>query len=221
MSGKRSDEMNSMDHIARVPNVVIEDTRAPAAVAEHVAATLAFRGDKSIALSGGSTPPKIFQELSGEGIGWTGARVYPTDERRVPTDHPASNVGMLRAQLGGSGAIIVELEAGMRPEPFDLVWVGMGDDGHVASLFPAMTIVEDPLYACVIETVPRPLPKEAPFARLTLNLAALVATKQILLVVSGVPKRRMLQEVLAAEPDLPVTRLLRAARRPVSIYTLD
>lgn len=210
-----------MTRIARFPNVEVERARDPGAVARHIAGILALPGSKRIALSGGTTPPKVFQALSSHGVRWDGASVCPTDERQVPQDHPASNAGMLRSHLADQGASISALRAGSCVEPFDLVWVGMGDDGHVASLFPKMTISGDRAFPCVIETAPIPLPKEAPFARLTLNLAALVATRQMLLVVSGAAKRRLIQEVIVSQPDLPVTRLLRAVPCPVSIYALD
>lgn len=210
-----------MDRIAQFLDVAVEEPRDARAVAERVSSILSLPGCKRIALSGGSTPPRVFQELANLGVRWNGAWVCPTDERQVDPHHPASNVGMLRAQIGNQGANIAALKAGARPAPFDLVWVGMGDDGHIASLFPNMTTGENHSFPCVLEVVPIPLPIEAPFARLTLNLAALVATKQILLVVSGDAKRRLINRVLVDRPDLPVTRLLRAARCPVSIYTLD
>ena len=210
-----------MEQIAQFLDFAVEESRDARAVAERVASILSSPGCKRIAVSGGSTPPRIFRELADLGIGWNGAWVCPTDERQVDPHHPASNVGMLRAQIGNQGANIVALKAGVRTAPFDLVWVGMGDDGHVASLFPNMTTGENHTFPCVLEVVPIPLPREAPFARLTLNLAALVATRQILLVVSGAAKRRLIDRVLVDQPDLPVTRLLRAARCPVSIYALD
>ncbi|MET0251574.1 MAG: 6-phosphogluconolactonase [Novosphingobium sp.] len=189
-----------------------------AAVAARIAAAVARPGAKRIAVPGGSTPLRIFELLADRKLDWGGATLVLTDDRQVPRDHPASNHGKLSAALGDSGATLVELRDGAPMEPFDLVWLGMGEDGHVASLFPQMAAAERS-GPHVIATVPEPLPPEAPFARLSLNLAALVAAGEIILVVTGATKRALLEQVLAGNAqDLPVAQMLRAARSPVTIY---
>lgn len=204
-------------------SVVWADRGDAPAVADCIAGVLARPGDKRIAVPGGSTPRRIFELLAARDLEWRGATLVLTDERQVPADHPASNFAKLATALGGTQARIAPLQAGDRVEPFDLVWLGMGEDGHVASLFPKMVVqgasLDQGNGPRVIATVPDPLPPGAPFARLSLNFEALVRAGQIILVVSGAGKRALLERVIAGSgEDLPVARLLRAARCPVTIY---
>ena len=191
------------------------------AVADRIAVELARPGAKRIALTGGSTPAKVFDELARRDLDWTGVTICLTDDRRVPDDHPASNHGKLVAALGavlaGGGVTIERLTEGAPVAPFDLVWLGMGEDGHIASLFPHMQAVIRP-GATVISTTPIPLPPEAPFDRLTLNLRALKATKEIILVVTGNSKRALIERVLAGSDAYPVSDILRGYGPPVTIY---
>ena len=202
--------------MASKPAVEWADPGDAGAVAERIAAEVTRRGAKRIAVPGGSTPGKVFAALRKRAIDWRGTTLVPTDDRRVASDHPASNFGALTAVLGDSGAQIEALEEGARQAPFDLVWLGMGADGHVASLFPHMLAELRP-GPCVIATTPIPLPPEAPFPRLSLNRAALSATRELILVVSGTEKRAVIERALRGD-DLPVSDFLRGAGPPVTIY---
>jgi len=188
-----------------------------AAVADRIAAAIAAPGNKRIAVPGGSTPFKVFELLAARGLDWSRVTLCPTDDRVVPEDHPASNTGRLRAVLGHTGVTIEPLEEGARPAPFDLVWLGMGEDGHVASIFPHM-LAEIRPGACVISTTPIPLPAEAPFPRLTLNQAALRRAGEIILVVTGAAKRKVIDRVLQGSDLFPVADFLRGKGPPVTIY---
>jgi 6-phosphogluconolactonase len=195
-----------------------------AAVADRIGRELARStrnggGAKRIAVPGGSTPLRVFDLLAARQFDWSGATLVLTDDRQVPPSHPASNFGRLAAALGEARCRIAPLTAGEPVEPFDLVWLGMGADGHVASLFPRMIVNGEGEGPRVIATVPDPLPPEARFPRLSLNLAALVRTREIILVVTGEAKRALLEQVLAGgAPDLPVARLVWAATCPLTIY---
>lgn len=189
-----------------------------AAVADRIAAELAKPGPRRLAMTGGSTPLKVFALLKTRGLDWRGTTLALTDDRRVPDDHPASNFGKLFAALGDSGASFERLEEGASVAPFDLVWLGMGEDGHVASLFPTMQALVRP-GATVIATTPVPLPPEAPFDRLTLTARALKATREIILVVTGAAKKALIEDVLSGNADYPVSEFLRGADGPpVTIY---
>lgn len=188
------------------------------AVADRLAEMVARPGEKRIAVPGGTTPRKVFDLLASRKLDWSGTEVWLTDDRQVPHDHPASNFGQLVAALGDSGAMLVELREGDAVPRFDLIWLGMGTDGHIASLFPTMT-AEERAGPHVITTIPEPLPPEASFARLSLNLAALVAADEIIVVVIGAEKRQVLEAALRGQAEhLPIARLLRAATCPVTIY---
>ena len=186
-----------------------------AAVAAYVAATVARPGPKLLALPGGTTPAPIFARLSTMLLPWEKVTIVPGDERLVPHDNPASNVGALRAAFGSTGATIEPLSLGPPPSRFDLVWLGMGGDGHIASLFPNC----DPDAAAaarVIRVSPDPPPPEAPFERLTLNLAAIANSDAVILVIRGAAKHALVEAAAAGENDLPIARLLKIA--PVNVF---
>ena len=187
-----------------------------AAVADTVAAAIRG-GARTLALPGGATPRPIFAALAARPLPWAEVTILPGDERLVADDHPARNAGQLRAAFGATGATVRDLVEGMAVPPLDLVWLGMGTDGHVASIFPGGDYRwRDP--AAVIRVRPEPLPPEAPFARLTLNLAALVSATAIILVIRGSAKRALLEDAARQGNDLPIARLLAAARTPVTVY---
>ncbi len=188
-----------------------------AAVAAHIARVLTRPGPKRLAFTGGSTPIKVFALLASQELDWSGVTIALTDDRRVPDDHPASNFGKLHAALAGTGATFERLEEGAAVAPFDLVWLGMGEDGHVASLFPHMQARVRP-GPTVIATTPIPLPPEAPFDRLSLNARALKASADIILVVTGASKKALIEKVLAGCDAYPVSDFLRGSVPPVTIY---
>ena len=188
-----------------------------AAVAARIAQELARPGPKRFAFTGGSTPMKVLALLAKDELDWSQVTIALTDDRRVPDDHPASNFAKIAAALGTSGARFERLEEGVPVAPFDLVWLGMGEDGHVASIFPHMRAELRP-GPTVIATTPIPLPPEAPFERLTLNQRALKATRAIILVVTGAAKRAVIERVLAGFVDYPVAEILRGDGPPVTIY---
>ena len=136
----------------------------------------------------------------------------------VEEDHPASNVGRIRALLEPVGARIVPLAQDAVPPHFALVWLGMGGDGHVASLFPNTDPrADDPQR--LRRLTPDPLPPEAPFDRVTLTIPALLDSDALLFVIRGADKRALFEAAARGEHDLPVARLLAAARQPVTCFT--
>ena len=195
------------------------DAKVAAWLHAELSAALARSADGiAITLPGGSTPFPILAALAaGASLDWGRIAVWPGDDRVVPEDHPASNVGRIRAALEPLGARIVPLAKDAQPPRFALAWLGMGTDGHVASLFPSSDPrIDDPLPVRAL--VPDPLPPEAPFPRLSLTLPALLASDQILFVIRGTEKRALFEAALRGEHDLPVARLLKAARRPVTVF---
>ncbi|QXQ07087.1 6-phosphogluconolactonase [Sphingosinicellaceae bacterium] len=188
-----------------------------AAVADALAAVVAAPGRKILAFPGGATPKAIFARLAARDLPWDSVTLWPTDDRLVPPSHRASNIGGLAKAFGGAGAHLQPLALGLVPPHFDVVWIGMGADGHVASLFP--NIDPDPKApAGVIRVAPVPLPADAPFDRLSLTFAALVEATSIILVVRGADKRALLEAADAGQNDLPIARLLAVAKAPVTAY---
>ncbi len=174
-------------------------------------------GVVALAVPGGSTPFPILALLAARKLGCERLVLYPTDDRIVPLDHPASNTGKLKALFEPLGAEVRELALGDTPK-FALVWLGMGADGHIASLFPNTDpLADDPQR--VRRLTPDPLPPEAPFDRITLTIPALLDSGELLLVIRGDDKVAVLEAALTGQNDLPVARLLHAAVLPVTCFT--
>ncbi|MGY6551546.1 MAG: 6-phosphogluconolactonase [Erythrobacter sp.] len=198
-------------------NTIVLAQAADSTIADWIAPRLgaaleASTGAVAIALPGGSTPFPILARLIKHDLDWQRVAIYPTDDRLVPEDHPASNTGKLRSLLEPAGATVESLKIDAALPHFALVWLGMGADGHIASLFPNTDPrADDP--EAVRRLTPDPLPPEAPFDRITLTIPALVGCDDMLLVIRGEDKRAVLDAALAGEHDLPIARLL-AARRP-------
>jgi 6-phosphogluconolactonase len=187
--------------------------------AQRLAAALARApGAIAVTVPGGSTPFPILSALAAAPLDWSRVAVWPGDDRIVAEAHPASNVGRVRERLEPVGARIVPLTADARPPHFALAWLGMGGDGHIASLFPNTDPrVDDP--QAVRTLTPDPLPPEAPFDRITLTLPALLDSDAIVFVIRGADKRAVFEDAAAGHSDLPVARLLGAATQKVTCFT--
>jgi 6-phosphogluconolactonase len=181
-------------------------------------ALAAGEGEVAICVPGGSTPFPIMRELVRADLDWSRISVWPGDDRVVPEDHPASNTGKIRALFEPVGARVATLAEHSVPPHFALVWLGMGADGHIASLFPNTDPqVDDP--QAVRRLTPDPLPPEAPFDRLTLTIPALLAADMLMFVIRGDDKLAVFEAAAAGESDLPVARLLAAAGQRVTCFT--
>jgi 6-phosphogluconolactonase len=195
---------------AAMQNVTIIQGGDKAAIADWLAERL--KGARAITIPGGSTPFPILETLiASNTVNWAGMQVWPNDDRIVPEDHEASNTGKIRALLEPQGADIIALAEDSRPPKFDLTWLGMGPDGHTASLFPNTDPqVDDP--QMMRRLTPDPLPAHAPFDRITLTLPALLETDAILFTLGGSgEKLEVFEAAMRGEHDLPVARLLKAA----------
>ena len=193
-----------------------------------------------IAVPGGKTGPAIFSKLAKQKLPWKKVTVIPTDDRLVAVDSELSNVrGLARAFLP-LGARVVPLtseaaadykmagnaaDARLQdlPWPPDLVWLGMGADGHVASIFPGsdfQSALDAPRARRAIGTMPDPLPKEAPVARVTLTRAAILSARTILITIRGQEKRDLLEQAIEAghSSKLPIGRVLAELDQPIDIH---
>ncbi len=184
----------------------------------NLRSALAGQPKVSICIPGGETPFPILALMGAEAAEWSRVDVWPGDDRVVPEDHPASNVGRIRAALEPLGAAVTALREGATPPRFVLTWLGMGADGHVASLFPNTDPRAD-APAAVLRLTPDPLPPEAPFDRLSLTIPALLNTGSLMFVIRGADKRAVFDAAAAGKTDLPVARVLAAAHQPVTCFT--
>lgn len=204
-------------------NVTIVENCNDAAIADWLAARLgealsASAGPVTITVPGGSTPFPIIEALLAHDLDWTRLVVWPGDDRVVPEDHAASNTGRLRDLFEPAGAEVVTLTEMEAVPPFALAWLGMGTDGHIASLFPNTDPrVDDPRR--IVRLTPDPLPPEAPFDRISLTMPALLASDALLFVIRGEEKRAIFEQALVGKHDFPVARLLGAAKQPVTCFT--
>ena len=204
-------------------NVTIVENCNDAAIADWLAARLgdalsASTGPVTITVPGGSTPFPIIEALLAHDLDWTRLVVWPGDDRVVPEDHAASNTGRLRDLFEPAGAEVVTLTEMEAVPRFALAWLGMGTDGHIASLFPNTDPrVDDPRR--IVRLTPDPLPPEAPFDRISLTMPALLASDALLFVIRGEEKRAIFEQALVGKHDFPVARLLGAAKQPVTCFT--
>lgn len=208
---------------------------AAAALSARIAAALSdalrLRAAASLLVPGGRTPVSLFRRLRQAPLDWQRVCVSLTDERWVSPDHPDSNARLVRAELlteAAASARFIPLHnsapdaatgsarswqsLGALARPFDVVTLGMGDDGHFASLFPgspglatALDVATAP--ACVGMCAPA-----APSDRISLNLAALADTRQLFLFITGAAKLQLIQLPGQRSP-LPIDALL-ALRAP-------
>lgn len=207
--------------MSNLPHIVkgADDGAVTVFLGKRLRTALDAAGDRSIAITipGGSTPFPILERLTHCALPWNRIEIWPGDDRVVGEDHPASNVGRIRALLEPLGAKVVALQEGARPPRFVLAWLGMGADGHIASLFPNTDPrADDPVP--VRRITPDPLPPEAPFDRVTMTIPALLASDGIVFVIRGQDKLDVFEAAARAENDLPVARLLHAARQPVTCF---
>lgn len=175
-------------------------------------------GPIAISVPGGSTPFPIFEALTRSDLDWARITIWPGDDRIVPEDHPASNTGKIRALLEPVGATIVSLPDAEQVPHFALVWLGMGADGHIASLFPNTDPQIDEA-AALRRLTPDPLPPEAPFDRITLTIPSLLASDSLMFVIRGDEKRAVFDAAVRGEHDLPIARLLGAANQRVTCFS--
>jgi 6-phosphogluconolactonase len=208
------------------PKVAALAEAAAHAVEACLADGLKTRGRASLVATGGRMPGPVYDRLREAHIDWARVVVTLSDERCVEPDAPESNARLLRERLfvgEAAKAHFLPLTDYAEPAlkalaPFDAVLLGMGEDGHVASLIPgspALAQGMDPAGERMLLDVPAGA-GSPPLARTSLTLAALLQARAIFLLISGEAKR----EVLARAEDgadLPVRAILAQARVPVRI----
>jgi len=209
-----------------------------AAAAGAIAEALARPGPKTLIVTGGTSPGAVYDRLSEMDLDWASTTVTLTDDRWVAPDSPDSNERLVRDRLltgraaaarflplKGSqdtleaDALAVEPALAALPTA-DAVLLGMGEDGHIASLFPAdphLAARLDPASARLCVGVA--MSGLAPFTpRISLTVAALLRTRLLVLLITG-PAKRAIVERLASDPGYapPVAAILRQTRAPVSV----
>ena len=170
------------------------------------------RGAAVIALPGGKTPQPIYEKLAKAKLDWKRVTIVPTDDRLVPMGDELSNVTGIAKVFLPKGARVLPLTsekaadyraAGRAADarlqdvhwPLDLCLLGMGTDGHTASIFPGPDLdeaLQGPKERRALGVMPDPLPPEAPVARVTLSHSAIASSRSLMIAISGAKKREVL-----------------------------
>jgi 6-phosphogluconolactonase len=182
---------------------VLEDPEAVARAAAQLVADAIRGGVRSLALAGGSTPRRAYQLLSERRLKWGPVAVLFGDERCVAPDHPESNywtakeelldkvfpgtVHRMPGELGAEHAAALYEGVVQRLSPLDLVLLGMGPDGHTASLFPGHRALMATGHVVAVHEAPKP-----PLDRVSLTLRALREAHRVVFLVTGEDKAQAL-----------------------------
>jgi len=212
-------------------------------IADALRRAIAGRGQAMLAVSGGKSPLVLFAALREQHLAWDQVTVLLADERCVHLEHADSNAALVRTHLlqgraaaarwapffnelpdhalsdaeldGLARAANLRLQA--LPWPIDVLVLGMGEDGHTASLFPAAPGLDTALNAR--EPVAWVRPRTAAHARLTLTLPTLLDAGTIFLPLSGASKRAVFEQPCrGASADAPISLVLHRAPRPVQVW---
>jgi 6-phosphogluconolactonase len=215
--------------VARTQEELVQ--RAAELLEREMTAAVAARGACSIALAGGWTPEPVYRELAtASSIDWSRVEVFFGDERAVPPDHPESNYRMVHAVLLSrvpipSGnvhrmeaerpdreAAALEYEAALPPQ-LDILLLGMGPDGHTASLFPGSPALGERRRLVVPVIGSKPPPE-----RLTITPPVIEAARRLVVLASGGDKAAMIARALEG-PLAPDAMPVQLARR--GVWVLD
>ncbi len=224
-----------MEHSVRVcPDASALAGAAAEHVAQRAAAAIAQRGRFHLALSGGSTPWAMLERLHGTDLDWGAVVIHQVDERFAPDGDDDRNLTHLMGALQGMEATVVPMGtavsmdggvpesdaevwaaadsyAATLPERFDLVHLGLGEDGHTASLVPGDPVLDETvrLVGCTQAYRGR--------RRMTLTYRGLARAESIMWLVAGAAKARALAALLAGDTSIPAARVV----APESVLFVD
>ncbi|MEN9657097.1 MAG: 6-phosphogluconolactonase [Pseudomonadota bacterium] len=198
-------------------------------IAQALSEAIAARGQAGIAVSGGRTPAGMFKALRVKELDWSKVIITLADERWVAPDHADSNERLTRenllqdkaasatfisqvssAQTAHEGQATIEARLAALPAPLDVLILGMGDDGHTASLFPKAAELEAACAStarCAAVT-----PPAAPHQRITLTLPTLAAARSVIVHITSDSKKALLKDALLEQKTetqlFPIRRVL-------------
>jgi len=209
------------------------------AIATLLSRGITENGKASLAVSGGSTPVALFKKLSTLSIPWEQVHISLVDERWVDAEDNDSNEKLVRdfllqnnaavapftgmknkAATAGEGAEECSKNLALLPQPYDVLILGMGGDGHTASLFPGADKLKE---ATDMQSGKRCMgiaPLSAPHERMTLTLPAILNSRQLILHITGIEKKTVLETAMEQGPleEYPIRFILNQNVTPLSIY---
>ncbi|UZK67241.1 6-phosphogluconolactonase [Sphingomonas sp. M1-B02] len=205
-----------------------------------IESALDARGGAVVALAGGKTPLPIYEKLAQAKLDWKRVTIVPGDDRMVPLGDPLSNVTAIGKVFIPKGARVKPLisatitdykAAGRSADallqdlhwPLDLCLLGVGGDGHAASIFPGPDYDEalnGPKERRAIGVRPDPMPPEAPVDRISLTREAIVSARALMIAITGAKKREVLEAAIeqGASSPYPVGRILADVELPVDVH---
>ena len=216
-------------------------------LAEAVAGDVGFiiesaidaRGEALIALPGGDIAPAVFAQLAQAKVNWKKVTVVPTDDRLVPMTDDLSNIRAIARAFLPTGARVFPITSDIADHklagnsanaklselkfPLDLAWLGVGTDGHTASIFTGPDL-EDALNAPkgrhAVGVMPDPMPENAAVPRVTLTRSAILSARTVLIAGEGAETRELLERAIADghSSKLPIGRVLAEAEQPIDIH---
>jgi len=210
-------------------------------IARRLTEAVKARGVASLVVPGGSTPGRLFDALATQDAPWDKVQVTGTDERWLPHGHPDTHETLVRTRLLKGRAAqatyvslktasptpagaepAVEAEISRMPRPFDVTLIGMGDDGHFASLFPHASGLDgalEPHSPLLVASFHVPHAAGSP-DRISLSLSALLDSRFLGILITGASKLATLERAEAGDDahEMPVRALLRQDRTPVTIF---
>lgn len=208
-------------------------------VANILATAIADNGKASLAVSGGSTPKGFFKALSQKDLAWDKVTITLADERWVPMNDEASNTRLVHENLLQNKAqaatffhlvngehltaeILTDLNLAAKVKllPFDVLILGMGEDGHTASLFPCSDEIEQALSISNEDSLIKVIPKSAPHQRISFTFSHLIQSKNIILHVCGEGKKTVLAKANADTDimNMPIRAFLQHSQASTEIY---
>ena len=213
------------------------------AVAQNLRDTLATQPRATLAVSGGKSPIAFFQALSQQDLDWARVNITLVDERIVPTRHADSNTGLVRQHLlqhraaaaqwlpliddaASEGSLknpaaAVEFALRHYVQP-DVLVLGMGGDGHTASIFPQAPQFADAVRADYPQPLLHTTPITAPYERISMTLAAIVATPHVYLAIAGADKRRVYEAAAQAQrAQYPISYVLHSQKVNAHVFYND
>ncbi len=208
------------------------------ALVNDIAATLgqAVRqhGRAGLAVSGGRSPIPVFDALSQADLPWEAVHVTLVDDRFVPPDHPDSNERLVREHLLRGRAAAARFtglvthpkdmqasvrQANLLTDDITLALLGMGDDGHTASLFPGALQLPEGLAPDALHRYLHVTPVQAEHERISMTLAAILSAQRLLLAISGQDKRHTLSRAAQGiNPALPISYVINQTGVPLDVY---
>lgn len=203
------------------------------AIGDDLISAVTKRGRASLAVSGGRTPQTVFPILAARDVAWNKVCVTLTDERWVSLDHPDSNEKLARTYLlngtAAAASFIGMKTSDATPEeglakceenlalvsmPLDTAYLGMGTDGHIASLFPGSKVFSQASGLCAATAA------ADGSSRMSLSPAALLSARHIILMLSGTEKHAVYDAAKSpgSIEDLPLRLILQQSQAPVTVF---